>query len=64
VPEGGCDYGGAWDAAFDRAISENIFAYKLFSWSGASDECVNAASETLVEAVPADFELRAGRRRG
>jgi hypothetical protein len=64
VPQGGCDYRGARDAAFDRAISEDIFAYKLLSWSGASDERVDAASETLVKAVPADFELRSGGRWG
>jgi hypothetical protein len=64
VPQGGCDYGSAWDAAFDRAIPEKISAYEFFRWGGASDEHMDAASETLVEAVPADFELRAGGRWG
>ena len=64
MPQGGCDYSGAWDAAFDRAVPEKSFAYKVFSWCGAGEKRTDAASETLVEAVPADFELRACSRRG
>lgn len=64
MPQGGDDYGGARDAAFDRAVSEKVPAYEFFTWGGASKDRVDATSETLVETAPANFELRAFGRWG
>jgi len=58
VPQGGSDHGSARDATFDPAIPEKFPAYKFFRSGRAGDQSANAASDTLVEAVPANFKLR------